>query len=70
LPAGGGVVGGRDVGGAEVGGALLVGGGVVPLTLPVQATPLSANDVGAVLLPLHEPLKPNETVALVPIAPL
>ena len=41
--------------------------GAVP---PVQATPFTAKLVGAGLLPVHEPLKPNETVPLVAIAPL
>src|SRR6185295_4340254 len=45
-------------------------GDVVASTLPVQATPLSANEVGAGLLPVHEPLKPKETVAFVAMAAL
>ena len=45
-----------------------VGGGVV--VLPVQAVPLSVNAVGAGLLPVQEPLKPNDTVPFVPIEPL
>ncbi|WP_373688896.1 hypothetical protein [Verrucosispora sioxanthis] len=52
-----------------LGGGVVVGGGVVP-TLPVQVTPLRANVVGAVLLPDHDPLKPNDTVWLVPSAAL
>jgi hypothetical protein len=42
---------------------------VVPPALPVQATPFRVKDVGAGLLPVHEPLKPNEAVPLVPSAP-
>ncbi len=37
---------------------------------PVQATPFTAKSVGAGLLPIHEPLKPNETVPLVATDPL
>lgn len=33
--------------------------------LPVQVTPLSAKEAGAVLLPAHDPLKPNGTLPLV-----
>ncbi len=39
------------------------------VTLPVQVTPLRVNDVGTGLLPVNEPMKPGETVALVPSAP-
>lgn len=51
------------------------GGAVVPvgvgvLTPPVQATPLRVNEVGTGLLPVHDPLKPKETVPLVAIAAL
>jgi hypothetical protein len=61
--------------GGELGGVLggLLGGddgpslGTVP---PVQVTPLTAKPAGSGLLPVHEPLKPNETEPLVPIAPL
>ena len=42
----------------------------MPPTLPVQATPLRVNEAGAVLLPDQEPLKPNDTVALVAMAAL
>nr|BFE76865.1 hypothetical protein GCM10020092_101660 [Actinoplanes digitatis] len=57
LPAGGGVEGGLVVG---------VGEG----TLPVQAVPLSVNDVGAALLPVQAPLNPKETDAFVAMAAL
>ena len=69
LPAGGGVVGGGVVGGGVVTGGV-VAGAVVPTTPPVQATPFSVNAVGAVLAPAQEPLKPNETLPLVAMAPL
>src|SRR4051812_45700826 len=46
---------------------VVVVGGAVP---PVQVTPLSANEAGAVLTPVHDPLKPNDTVPLVGIATL
>jgi hypothetical protein len=39
--------------------------GVLGTTPPVQATPFSVNAVGTGLLPVHEPLKPNEAVPLV-----
>jgi hypothetical protein len=71
--AGGVVVGGVVVGGVVVGGVVVgavVGGVVVGVVAPVQATPLTAKPVGAGLLPVHEPLNPNETVPLVAIAPL
>jgi hypothetical protein len=42
----------------------------VPSTAPVHATPLSANVVGAGLLPDQDALKPKETVALVAMAAL
>ena len=58
-----------DTGGV-LDGDVLADGDVVPPTPPVQATPLSANEVGAVLLPDHDPLKPNETVAFVAMAAL
>ena len=41
-------------------------GGVV---LPVQVTPLRANDAGAGLLPVQLPLKPKLTAALVAMPP-
>jgi hypothetical protein len=61
--------------GAVVGGVVgvVVGGvvaGVVGLVPPVQATPLRLNEVGAELLPVQLPLKPNETVPLAAIAAL
>ena len=37
--------------------------------LPVHATPLSVNAVGAGLLPAHVPLKPNDAVPLVAMVP-
>ncbi len=45
-------------------------GDVGPPTAPVHVTPLSANEVGAALLPDHDPLKPKETVAFVAMAAL
>jgi hypothetical protein len=36
----------------------------------VQAVPLSVNAAGTLLVPLAEPLNPNDTVPLVAIAPL
>ncbi len=63
------MVGGGVLGGGVVGGGV-VGGGVVGPTLPVQVTPLSANEVGALLAPDQEPLKPNDTAWLVPSAAL
>jgi hypothetical protein len=54
--------------GVDVGG--VVAGGVLGPVLPVQVTPLSANDEGLVLLPLQEPRKPNDTLPLVSIAGL
>jgi hypothetical protein len=62
----GGVVGGRVLGGV-VGGVVGVTVGVTP---PVQVTPLWANEAGTGLLPVHEPLNPNDTVPLVGIDPL
>ena len=64
VPPGGGVVGGGVVGGG------VVGGGVVGVVSPVHVTPFRAKLVGAGLLPVHEPLKPNDTVPLVATAPL
>jgi hypothetical protein len=51
-------------------GEAAVGVAVPVATLPVHAVPLSANDAGTGLLPVHEPLNPNEVLALVPSAPL
>src|SRR5215470_379285 len=65
LPFGGGLVGGGLVGGGLVGGGV-VGGGVV--TAPVQVTPLSMNDAGFGLLPVHEALKPIWALRPVPRA--
>jgi hypothetical protein len=45
-------------------------GPVVGAVPPVQATPLTAKPAGTGLLPVHEPLKPNDAVPLVAIAPL
>ena len=45
-------------------------GGVVGVVPPVHVTPFRAKLVGAGLLPVHEPLKPNDTVPLVATAPL
>src|SRR5690348_12368832 len=39
-------------------------------TPPVHVVPLSANDAGTGLLPVHPPLKPNATDAPVPMPPL
>jgi hypothetical protein len=70
------LVGGGDVGGAVVGGAVVgfvVGaevGGVVGTGTPVHATPFTVKAVGAGLLPVHDPLKPNDTVPLVGTEPL
>ncbi|GIJ32474.1 hypothetical protein Vse01_16220 [Micromonospora sediminimaris] len=67
---GGGVTVGETVGdavGETVGETLGVGEGP---TFPVHATPFNVNEVGAVLLPVQDPLKPNETVAFVPTAAL
>ena len=44
--------------------------GVVGAVLPVQVTPFTAKLVGAGLLPVHDPLKPNDAVPLVATAPL
>ncbi|KOX21392.1 hypothetical protein ADK67_27270 [Saccharothrix sp. NRRL B-16348] len=72
LPHAGLSVGGTDVG--DVGDVLEddvvdVGEDVVVVTgAPVHAVPLRVNEVGAGLLPLHEPLKPN--VAVAPVARL
>ena len=44
------------------------GGGVVGVVPPLQATPLSVNEVGFGLLPLHDPLKPMLVAA--PVARL
>ena len=52
---------------------LLFGGvvdGDVGTVAPVQATPLKAKLVGTGLLPVHAPLKPNDTVPLVATEPL
>ena len=38
--------------------------------LPVHVTPFRANDAGAGLLPVHDPLKPNDTEPLVASEPL
>src|SRR5690242_8607610 len=64
------VVGGAEVGGAEVGTPVVVGAAVVGAPVgdtgpPVQATPFTVKLVGAGLLPVHEPLKPNDAVPLV-----
>ena len=64
------VMSGDPIGGGLLGGLLLGGALLDGTTPPVQATPLSAKSVGAGLLPVHEPLKPNEAVPLVAIAPL
>ncbi|GAA1364590.1 hypothetical protein GCM10009661_14540 [Catellatospora chokoriensis] len=45
-------------------------GAVVGAVLPVHATPLTAKFVGTGLLLVHDPLKPNDTVALVATDPL
>jgi hypothetical protein len=66
----GGVVGGAVVGeavGVTVG---VTVGGVVGAVLPVHVTPFSAKLVGAGLLPVHDPMKPNDTVPLVGSEPL
>jgi hypothetical protein len=66
--AGGGVDGELDGVGLEPG-ALGVGlDGLGSPMLPVQATPLTVNAAGAVLVPVQLPVKPNETVPLVAIA--
>lgn len=60
---------GPEVGvGAGVVGAGVVGAGVVGA--PVQAVPFRVNDVGAGLVPVKAPLKPNEAAAPVPREPL
>src|SRR5690349_3371381 len=46
-----------------------VGGEVVGVVLPVQVTPLRANDAGAGLAVVKEPLKPKLTAALVATPP-
>jgi hypothetical protein len=56
-------------GGGVVGGAPVVGPGPGSVE-PVQVTPLSANEVGAELVPFQVPLKPGVTVALVARPPL
>ena len=60
------------VGGAVVAAVVgvVVGGAVVPVALPVHATPLRLNAVGAGLVPVHEALKPNDVVPLVATEPL
>ena len=60
---------GDAAGAAVVGwaGSLVAGGGLV--TEPVQVVPLSANDAGTGLAPLHAPLKPIEVDAPVPSDP-
>lgn len=61
-------VGGGELGGGELGGGVVLGGGVpVP---PVQVVPLRAKLAGAGLLPVHEPLNANDTVALLPMLAL
>jgi hypothetical protein len=40
------------------------------VAVPVHATPLRANADGDGLLPVHDPLNPNDTVAPVPIGAL
>nr|BFE74296.1 hypothetical protein GCM10020092_075970 [Actinoplanes digitatis] len=45
-------------------------GAVVGVVAPVQAVPFRVNAVGTGLLPVHEPLKPNDTVPLVATEPL
>ncbi|MCF0097206.1 hypothetical protein B0E54_06078 [Micromonospora sp. MH99] len=72
---GGGVVGGGVVGGGVVGGGVVGGAGVsvtggVGVVPPVQVTPFRAKLVGAGLLLVHDPLKPNDTVPLVATDPL
>jgi hypothetical protein len=70
------VVGGLvvvEVGGlvvVEVGGLVVVLGPVVGTTTPVQVTPLRAKLDGTGLLPVHDPLKPNDVDPLVGIEPL
>ena len=66
----GGAVGRARVVGAEVVGAVVgeVGGAGRPP--PVQAVPFRVKAVGAGLLPVHEPLKPNDALALVAREPL
>jgi tetrahydromethanopterin S-methyltransferase subunit C len=61
----GGVVG--AVVGVVVG---VVVGGVVGVALPVHVTPFTAKLVGAGLLPVHDPLNPNDAVPLVATEPL
>jgi tetrahydromethanopterin S-methyltransferase subunit C len=65
---------GADVGavvGAVVGPVVgVVVGALVGVVLPVQVTPFTAKLVGAGLLLVHDPLKPNETVPFVGTAPL
>src|SRR5690242_21596026 len=60
------VMSAAEAGGAVVGPVVgvVVGavvGVVVGPVLPVQVTPLTAKPAGTGLLPVHEPLKPNET---------
>src|SRR5687768_6347081 len=62
VPAGGGVAGDGRADGPGPGG---LGAALGRPTLPVQATPLRVNAVGATLLPVQVPLKPNEAVAFV-----
>ncbi|MFG3581253.1 hypothetical protein [Micromonospora chersina] len=68
LPVGGGELGGGELGGGELGGGVVLGGGV--LVPPVQVVPLRAKLAGTGLLPVHEPLNPNDTVALLPMLAL
>jgi len=68
---GGAELGGRELGGAELGGRELggweLGGGV--LTPPVQAVPLSENEVGTGFELPYVPWKPIAAEALVPSDP-
>jgi hypothetical protein len=66
---GGGDDGGCDEGGGDDGGWDDGGGDDGP-GLPVHATPFTAKPVGAGLLLVHDPLKPNDTEPLVAIEPL
>jgi len=80
LAIGGADDGGTDDAGAEDGGADDAGaedddgadddGGELDVLPPLQATPLSVNDVGAGLLPFHEPLNPKAVVPPEGILPL
>src|SRR5688572_6493516 len=64
LSAGGWSVGGGVVGPPGGGVVGSTGGGVVGpgFVEPVQVVPFSANDDGTGLLPVHDPLKPNDAV--------